>query len=42
MLSGPLATEVRSRVGLAAFAEALDGYERAMSGGKVLLLPTGA
>jgi NADPH:quinone reductase-like Zn-dependent oxidoreductase len=41
MLSGPLATEVRSRVGLDQFAEALDGYERAMSGGKVLFLPNG-
>ncbi len=41
LLSGPLATEVRARVGLDAFAEAIDGYERAMSGGKVLFLPSG-
>ena len=28
-------------IGLEAFAEAIDGYERAMSGGKVLFLPSG-
>jgi NADPH:quinone reductase-like Zn-dependent oxidoreductase len=42
MLGGPLATTVRSRVPLDAFADALDGYERAMSGGKILFLPNGS
>ena len=41
MLDGPLATEVRSRVPLEEYADAIDGYERSMSGGKVLLLPNG-
>jgi NADPH:quinone reductase-like Zn-dependent oxidoreductase len=41
-IGGPLATEVRARVTLDAFAEAIDGYERAMSGGKVLFVPNGS
>ncbi len=39
MLSGPLATAVRSKVALEDFAAALDDYERAMSGGKILFTP---
>jgi NADPH:quinone reductase-like Zn-dependent oxidoreductase len=39
MLRGPLATEIRARVPLSDWRDAIAGYERAMSGGKVLFVP---
>ncbi|MFN0062054.1 MAG: hypothetical protein ACKVPX_06020 [Myxococcaceae bacterium] len=40
LLHGPLATEIRARVPLADYRLALDAYERSMSGGKILLVPS--